>query len=145
LNVTVTVRFPVSVRVQGFVLTDESHPVQLPNVDGAIGVAVSVIGVPLANPCVTHGPGLVQLKPGGLLVTVPVPNPWKVRVNAGLPLPPPEPVKQTTFPVMYPVTIAPDEDNPPMLVLVVRVAETRVPPQVIPVTARRPVGSTVII
>ena len=46
---------------------------------------------------------------------------------------------------MYPVTIAPDEDIPPALELVCRVAETRVPPQVNPVTSSRPAEFTVII
>jgi hypothetical protein len=49
LNVAVTVRFAVKVRVQGFVLGGESHPVQLPNTDGLIGDAVRVTGVPLVN------------------------------------------------------------------------------------------------
>ena len=72
-------------------LADESHPAQVTDVDVPVGVAVSVTGVPLVNACVTHGPGLVQLKPGGLLVTVPVPDP-NVRVSAGFPVPPPVPV-----------------------------------------------------
>ena len=84
-------RFPVRFRVQGFVLADESHPAQLTDVDVPVGVAVNVTGVPLRNDWVTQGPGLVQLKPGGLLLTVPVPDP-NVRVSAGFPVPPPVPV-----------------------------------------------------
>jgi hypothetical protein len=142
LKVTVTVRFAVRLSVQGFVLAGESHPAQLPNTE-LVGVAVSVTAVPLAN-WVRHGAGLEQLNPNGELATVPAPFPAKVRVRTGAP-PPPELVKQTTFPVIYPVTIAPDEDKPPELVLVLSVAETSDPPQVIPVTVRRPVESTVII
>jgi hypothetical protein len=143
LKVTVTVRFPVRVSVQGFVLVDESHPAQLPNTDEPVGDAVSVTAVPLVN-WVRHGNGLAQLRPDGELVTVPAPFPAKVRVRTGEPVPPPlELVKQTTFPVMYPVTSAPDEDKPPELVLVVSVAETSVPPHDSPVAVSKPVESTV--
>jgi hypothetical protein len=62
---------------------------------------------------------------------------------AGPPLP--EPVKQTTFPFMYPVTIAPDDDSPPSLLLVVTVAEIREPPHEIPVAVNSPAESTTII
>ena len=144
MNVAVTVRFAVKVRVQGFVLGGESHPVQLPNTDGLIGDAVSVTGVPLAN-CARHGVGLLQLKPSGELATFPNPVPAKVKVRTGAPVPPFEPVKQVTFPVMYPVTTAPLEDRPPSLLLVVIVAETSDAPQERPVAVRRPEASTVII
>ncbi|HXJ88628.1 MAG TPA: hypothetical protein VMS18_17540 [Candidatus Binatia bacterium] len=123
----------------------ESHPFQLPNDDPAAGVAVRVTVLPTAKACVTQGPGLEQLKPDGLLETVPDPLPVNVNVNAGLPPPLPEPVKQVTFPVIYPVMIAPDDEIPPVLEFVVTVAETNVAPQAPPVTVRSPDESTVII
>jgi hypothetical protein len=46
---------------------------------------------------------------------------------------------------MYPVTSAPDEEIPPELWFVVRVAEIKVPPHAIPVTVSNPDESTVII
>ena len=71
---------------------------------------------------------------------LPVPGPKKFTVRSG---PEPVEVKQTTFAVMDPVTIAPDEDILPALLFVVTVAEIRVPPQAKPVTAIRPVELTV--
>ena len=49
LNVTVAVRFAVKASVQGFVLLGESQPNQLPNDDPELGVAVSVMELPLTN------------------------------------------------------------------------------------------------
>ena len=62
-----------------------------------------------------------------------------------MPPPPLELVKQATFPVIDPVTIAPDDEIPPALELVFTVAETSVAPQARPVTVRSPEESTVII
>ena len=125
------------------VFAAESHPVQLSNTDEPVAVAVRVTGVPLAY-WVRHGVGLEQLRPGGALATVPAPRPAKVRVRTGDPVPPPlELVKQTTFAVMNPVTTAPDEESPPVLVFVVSVAETSVPPHDSPVAVSKPVASTV--
>ena len=56
--------------------------------------------------------GLEQLRPNGELATVPEPLPRNVKVRPGLPEPPPDPVKQTTFAVINPVTTAPDDDIP---------------------------------
>jgi hypothetical protein len=114
----------------------ESQPEdQPPNVP--LGSAVSVIIVPLTNAALQL---LVQLSPAGELVTVPLPVPRKftVRIDA-------EPVKQVTFAVMVPVTMAPDEDSPPLLLFVFTVAEIRVPPQAWPVAVIRPVVFTVTI
>ena len=136
-----TVRFSV----HGLVLPGELQFVQLPNVDPAAGVAVSVTGVPTGKAWVTQGDGLEQLNPEGLLETVPEPLPVNVNVNAGFPAPLPEPVKQVTFPVINPVTIAPEDEMPPVLVFVFTVADTSVAPQASPVTVRSPEESTVII
>lgn len=115
---TVTIRFPVSVSVQGLMFGAESHPAQFPNTDVPTGDAVRVRAVPLAY-WKRHGVGVAQLRASAVSVTVPAPFPPKVTVRTGeFAPPPPEPVKQTTLPVMYPVTIAPDEDKPPVLVLV---------------------------
>jgi len=76
-------------------------------------------------------------------VTVPEPLPRNVKVRAGLPEPPPDEVKQTTFAVIYPVTTAPDEDKPPELLFVVTVAEISVPPHDSPVAVSNPVELTV--
>ena len=62
-----------------------------------------------------------------------------------MPPPPLELVKQATFPVIDPVTMAPDDEIPPALELVFTVAETSVAPQARPVTVRSPEESTVII
>ena len=137
--------FVVRFSVHGLVVPAELHPIQLPNDDPDDGVAVSVTGVLTGKACVTQGPGLEQLNPGGLLVTVPEPLPVNVKVNAGFPAPLPEPVKQVTFPVIYPVTMAPEDEMPPVLLFVFTVAETSVAPQARPVTVKRPEASTVII
>jgi hypothetical protein len=102
-------------------------PLHPPNEEVPTGVAVRVTGVPLAK-LALHVPWvLAQLMPRGELVTVPEPLPAKLTVRIGDP--PPEPVlaKQTTFAVVDPVTMAPDEDGPPALLFVVTVAETREP------------------
>jgi hypothetical protein len=144
LKATVTRVFPVKFRVQTFALA-EGQAGQVAVVDGAAGVAVSVTVVPLINAWVMHGPGLLQVpSPVGLLPTLPDPL-AKVTLSAGFPLPPPDPVKQTTLPVMYPVTRAPEEESPPELVFVVNVAETSVAPQLSPVAVSSPVELTVII
>jgi hypothetical protein len=137
--------FVVRFSVHGLVVPAELHPDQPPNVDPDAGVAVSVTGVLTGKAWVTQGPGLEQLNPDGLLETVPEPLPVNVNVNAGFPAPLPEPVKQVTFPVIYPVTIAPEDEMPPVLVFVFTVAETSVAPQASPVTVRSPEESTVII
>jgi hypothetical protein len=87
---------------------------------------------------------LAQLRPVGELFTLPEPVPAKSTVRVG-PEPPPEPVKQTTFAVMTPVTMAPDDDRPASLLFVVTVAETREPPQDNPVAVSNPVELTVTI
>lgn len=114
----------------------ESQPDQLPNVDPLV-VAVSVTTVPLVKRWLHV---VAQLRPAGELVTVPEPVPGKFTVRLG-----PEllELKQTTFAVMKPVTIAPDESRPPALWFVVTVAETRAFPHARPVATKRPVGVTV--
>jgi hypothetical protein len=82
---------------------------------------------------------VAQLIPKGELVTVPEPLPAKLTVRTGAP---PVLVKQTTFAVIDPVTMAPDEDSPPALLFVVTVAETREPPQAKPVAVSSPVELT---
>jgi len=93
------VAFPDKFTVQTLALP-EGQVGQVAVVDVPEGVAVSITVVPLVNACVMHGPGFVQLKPSGLLATVPVPVPRNVKDKAGFPPPPPVPVKQTTFPVI---------------------------------------------
>lgn len=118
-------------------------PLHPPNKEAVTGVAVRVIGVPLAK-LALHVVGwlLAQLIPAGELVTVPVPLPGKLTVRIGDPPPEPVLVKQTTFAVMDPVTMAPDEDSPPALLFVVAVAETREPPHAKPVAVSSPVELT---
>ena len=67
--------------------------------------------------------------------------------DAPPPLAPPLPdeLKQTTLPVMYPVTSAPWEEIPPLLVFVVTVAAISVLPHDCPTTVNIPDESTVII
>ena len=103
------------------------------------GVAVKVTAVPLGK---LELQVLAQPKPDGELVTVPDPLPAKVTVRFAPP-PPPLALKQITFAVMKPVTIAPDDDMFPALLLVVTVAEIRVLPQDSPVAVARPVELTV--
>lgn len=103
--------------------------------------------LPLGNVAEHVPTELAQLSPDGLLATVPVPVPWNVSVMLG-PEPPPPPLpdeKQVTLPVMEPVTNAPFDEIPPVLVFVVIVAEIKVPPQESPVTVSNPDESTVII
>lgn len=115
------------------------------NVEEPVGVAVSVTVVPAPNAPI-HGVGAThgELKPAGELVTVPNPAPLNVTVRAGF-VAPPLPEKQITFPVIDPVTIAPDEEIPPTLVFVFMVAVTKVVPQVTPVAVSNPVELIVII
>jgi len=107
-----------------------------------LAVAVNVTVVPLAKAVLVQADA--QLRPSGELVTVPAPPPRKftVRLNPPPP-PPPGGVGQTTFAVMKPVTIAPDEDTLLVLLFVLKVAETREPPQALPVAVSRPVELTV--
>jgi hypothetical protein len=144
LKVAVAFSFVVIVMEHGFVLGGVRQPAQPPNVDEPVGVAVRVTVELIGNRAEQTPAELAQLRPAGLLVMFPVPAPAKVTVRAG-PLPVPPPVKQTTFPVIYPVTIAPEDEMPPALELVLRVAETRVPPQLNPVTFNSPEELTVII
>jgi hypothetical protein len=119
----------------------ELQPNQLTVVAPPVGVAVNMIAVPFGK-FTLHVDG--QLIPNGELVTVPVPEPEKFTARTGSE-PPPVPVKQTTFAVILPGTIAPDEDMPPALLLVVTVAVIREPPQKLPVAVIRPVELTVTI
>jgi hypothetical protein len=147
LNVAVTARAAVKLLMvhTSPLPSTLSHPLHPPN--APLGTAVNVTVVALAKEeLVQLTDELAQLSPAGELVTVPEPVPAKLIVRLGPELPPPPvPVKQTTLPVMNPVTTAPVEDIPPALVLVVNVAETSVPPHVNPVTVSRPEASTVII
>ena len=116
------------------------HPPLHPPNEPPTGVALRVTVVPLAK-LALHAPCWVleQLIPPGELVTVPEPLPAKRTVRIG---DPPVLVKQTTFAVMDPVTMAPDEDSPPALLFVVTVAETREPPHANPVAVSSPVELT---
>jgi len=90
--------------------TVSQAPVQAPNVEGGVGVAVSEIAVPLIK-LALHGPEVDgQLRPAGELVTFPLPAPGKVTVSIG-----PELLTQATFAVMNPVTMAPEEERFPAL------------------------------
>jgi hypothetical protein len=88
---------------------------------------------------------LAQLKPEVELATTPVPLPWKLTVRIGSELPPPLPVlvKQTTLAVIFPVTIAPDEETPEPSAFVVTEAEISAPPHSKPVVVIKPVESIV--
>ena len=119
------------------------HP---PNVDGETGLAVRVTAVPDGKLSTQLTFVLEQVNPEVVLATTPVPLPEKLTVRTGSdpPLPPlPLPVKQTTFAVINPVTIAPEEDTPEPSWFVVTVAETKPPPQSSPVATIRPVELTV--
>jgi hypothetical protein len=122
----------------------ESQPTHCPKVEVPPGVAVKVTVDPLAKLAVQFP---AQLRPVGELVTVPEPVPTKatLRVDVPEPEPDPVPVKQTTLAVMYPVTIDPLDLIPPALLLVFTVAETKVPPQTLPVAVIMPVEPTVTI
>ena len=141
LKVAVTV---VSVCKRRTQVEPVQPPDQPPNVEGATGVAMRVTVVPLGKLSWQLTAVLGQLKAVGELVTVPVPLPEKLTVTIGsAPLPPlPLPVKQTTFAVMLPVTMAPDEDTPEPSLLVCIVAETRVAPHSRPVAVSNPVEVT---
>jgi len=142
LNVAVTVVSLCNkkVHVELLLVHPPDHP---PNDEEPTGVAVKVTEVPLAKLALQFATVLAQLIPGGELVTVPEPLPGKIIVKIGPP--PPLPVKHTTFAVIFAVTIAPDEDNPPALLLVVTVAEISEPPQAKPVAVSKPVELTVTI
>lgn len=107
-------------------------------------VAVRNTVDPIVN-APTHGPGLEQLNPDGLLVTIPEPSIISVSAFVVLPPPPPppEPEKQTTLAVIYPVMIAPEADRPWESLLVLAVAETNVLPHCSPVAVSKPVELTV--
>lgn len=116
----------------------DGQPPQVTDVDVPVGVAVNVIGVPLTKPALHVTAVDAQLRPAGELVMLPVPGPKKFTVRIG-----PVLLRHATFAVMYPVTIAPDEDMFPALVFVVTVAETRAFPQARPKGDSRPVELTV--
>jgi len=78
LKVTVTERSAFSKTVHGFVFAGESQFAQLPNVDGLMGVAVSVTVVPVENWALQVVP---QLMPAGELDTVPCPFPLLITAN----------------------------------------------------------------
>ena len=141
MNVAVTVVLFCNDKVQTEALL--VHPPDQPANVEPTGVAVRVTEVPLGKLALQLPAELAQLSPTGELATVPVPVPAKSTVRIGPPPPPPVPVKQTTFAVIVPVTIAPDEDRPPTLLFVVTVAETSEPPQKKPVAVNRPVELTV--
>jgi hypothetical protein len=143
LKVIVTIRFAVKLFTVHCCPFTASQPPQLPNVDPAFGVAVTVTFVPLAK---LRLQGFdVHVKFNGTVVMLPEPAPAKVTVRTGVPEPEPPPLlpKQTTFAVMLPVTIAPDEDLPPALLFVVTVAVMREFPQAKPVAVIRPAELTV--
>ncbi len=99
MKVAVTTRFAVKLFILHTVSpgpeVESQLPVQPPNVEGAIGEAVNVIGVPLTKLWL-HGPEIdAQLRPAGELVTFPEPEPKKVTVNIG-----PVLLRQATFAVM---------------------------------------------
>lgn len=133
MKVTVTVRLLFKFTVHSCPDT-ESQPAQPPNAE-PFGVAVNVTAVPLAK-LALHV--VAQPRPAGELVMDPEPVPAKVTVRVG-----PAPLKQTTFAVIKPVTMAPVEDTFPMLLFVVTVADTRAFPQASPVAVSRPVELTV--
>jgi len=115
---------------------DGVQPDQVTDVELPVSVAVNVIAVPLAK-FALHVDG--QLMPDGLLLTLPVPKMFTARSG-----PEPVPVKQMTFAVIKPVTIAPDEDRFPALLFVFTVAEIRLSPHPpLLVTTIRPVEVTV--
>jgi hypothetical protein len=114
-----------------------SQPDQATDVALPVGVAVNVIAVPLAKFALHVDRQL--LIPPGLLLTLPVPETLTVRRGPAVP------VKQTTFAVMLPVTMAPDDDRPPALLFVFTVAEMSVFPQARPVAVISPVEFTVTI
>ena len=110
MNVTVTPRLVVKLVTIQTNPETESQFAQLPNVELPVGAAVNVTVLPLGNVALQV---LAQLRPEGELTMVPEPLPAKFAVRTG----PPEPelVKQTTFAVMKPVTMAPVEPIFPAL------------------------------
>ena len=79
-NVAVTVVAPLSVTVQ-VPVPEQPPPLQPVKVEPAVGAAVNVTAVPLANAAEHVGP---QVIPVGLLVTVPVPAPVLVTVSVNV-------------------------------------------------------------
>ncbi|HZP17917.1 MAG TPA: hypothetical protein VFB00_08135 [Terriglobales bacterium] len=139
VKLTVTVRLLVRLLiVHTAVPLPPSQPTQLAEVALPVGVAVIVIAEP-GGKLLLHV--VAQPSPGGVLEIVPVPMICAVKTG----FPPPPALKQTTFAVMKPVTIAPDDDRFPVLLLVCTVAETRALPQARPVAVNTPFASTVTI
>lgn len=135
MNVTTTVLALVKSLIVHAVPETASQSVHPPKEDPGFGVAVIVTDVPEAKAALQL---LAQLSPAGALLIVPDPVPMKSTARG-------MPVKQTTVPVMYPVTSAPCEDILPVLEFVVTVAETSALPQASPVATSSPVGVTVAI
>ncbi len=114
---------------------------QLPHitdVEGGVGEAVNVIGVPLTKLWLHDTAVDAQLRPGGELLMLPVPVPKKSTVSVG-----PVVLRQATFAVIELLMIAPDEGRFPTLWFVITVAETRAFPQAKPAGDNRPVEVTV--
>jgi hypothetical protein len=109
----------------------ESHPDQPPKVP--VAFAVKVTGEPEVNAALQVW---VQIRPGGVLVTVPVPVPMNVIVKVGLVA---LPVSQTTLTVIVPDTMAPVDEIPPSVLFFVMVAVTKPVPQSCPVAVSNPV------
>jgi hypothetical protein len=106
--VTVTVRLLVkAVIVHTAVPFPLSQPTKLAVVAGAVGVALMVMGVPAGKKLLQL---LAQPRPAGLLDVVPVPTMSSVRRKSVPELP-----GHTTFAVIEPVIMAPDEERPPAL------------------------------
>ena len=72
MNVTATVRLAVRLLIIQVCPDTESQPFQPPKVDPELGVAVTLIAVPLAKLALQFA---AQLIPEGVLVTLPVPAP----------------------------------------------------------------------
>ena len=133
MNVAVTVRLLVKLFTLQACADISIQFDQVTDVAPLLGVPVRVTVVPLTK-LALHTVG--QSMPDGELLTVPLPETSTVRIG-------PVPVKQMTFAVIDPVTIAPDEDIFPTLLFVVTVAETMEHPHAKPVAVSRPVESTV--
>jgi len=125
----------------------ESHPTHPPNVDPVFGAAVSVRLVPAGKDVEQKD---AHPRPMGVVLIVPDPAPvnWTVIANM-LPLPPPHPPPappipeaQVTLAVIEPVIMAPDDERPPSLLLVLTVAVTIEFPQSTPPGERAPVDVT---
>lgn len=95
MKIAVTVVLAVILGMVHIIPDGRGQVPQPPNVEGVVGVAVNVIVVPLTKPWL-HVPALdAQLRPGGELVTIPVPVPEKSTVSIG-----PELLRQATFAVI---------------------------------------------